>query len=831
MATLSITGPYRSGKSFLANLLMNQMSGFKTGSTVNACTRGLWVWGRPIPLNNGTHMIIMDSEGLGSVEKDRELNIDLKIFTLCVLMSTSIIYNTKHAISEDKIEELANVANLTKRINIQNLDEQNTTNTMANTNANIPTSSFDTSEYFPQLIWVLRDFSLDRGNMSPKEYLESCLKNVEDSQMEGAQGKNLSREIIRRNFKKRDCFTLVIPTTDENKLKNLESETKSTLRQEFMNQIDDLISKVKENIPAKKINNVFLDGEALFGLLQNYIESLNNNENPVILSALENVLLSKAKNISEKNFENFRKIFNDKLENKYPIDLTEVYREFFEAQDVVLPKFCESVNDTLSARQLADYIGKLFTRMRDELDTVLETNKNYYDEWFDQEYDDLKKSLSSGDLNKLEDAKNFFFNFSTELQNGLTKFLEIPNSDFCKNLINILLKILHDFVFEKLRRIGAVISDLQSSSQREINNTIDTLNSTIKRLQDQLSQEKKLFEEKNKEKSELNRSMLELETKYEKLSREFKTKEKEYTNNLSIEVQKYQKLDTYYSTLLKDKDNTIVNLEAKIDRLNKEISELNKEISNKTLELNRENTKLTVELERFKGLEKKGKTDVYDTKNVNLQSLFKTIQNIFMEFKDSVDKLDREKENVFKTKFLELSTKEIESKSRNWIEEIRLFREDQIRAISENYEKSLSKAKDELEETNFALTKANYSLNEEIQLKETYKNKYEDAKKEVQEYINISNYKDSIINTQKEAIKMYEDKIVEYKKSKEDLEISLNQNIVNFKMKEDELDTLMMVIEGILSKRRDKYDHNITRLSNETKKSVESLVKEYKLFK
>jgi hypothetical protein len=45
---------------------------------------------------------------------------------------------------------------------------------------------------------------------------------------------------------------------------------------------------------------------------------------------------------------------------------------------------------------------------------------------------------------------------------------------------------------------------------------------------------------------------------------------------------------------------------------------------------------------------------------------------------------------------------------------------------------------------------------------------------------------------------MYEEKIAEYKKSKEDLEISLNTNIVNFKMKEDELDTLLMVIEGIL---------------------------------
>ena len=45
---------------------------------------------------------------------------------------------------------------------------------------------------------------------------------------------------------------------------------------------------------------------------------------------------------------------------------------------------------------------------------------------------------------------------------------------------------------------------------------------------------------------------------------------------------------------------------------------------------------------------------------------------------------------------------------------------------------------------------------------------------------------------------MYEDKIIEYRKSKEDLEINLNHFIVNYKMKEDELDTLLMVIEGIL---------------------------------
>lgn len=87
---------------------------------------------------------------------------------------------------------------------------------------------------------------------------------------------------------------------------------------------------------------------------------------------------------------------------------------------------------------------------------------------------------------------------------------------------------------------------------------------------------------------------------------------------------------------------------------------------------------------------------------------------------------------------------------------------------------------------------------------------------------------------------MYEDKITEFKKYKEDLEISLSDNIVNYKMKEDELDTLLMIIEGMLvmnmlliiqSRKKDKFDHNISRLSPENRKTVEGLVKEYKVFR
>ena len=98
--------------------------------------------------------------------------------------------------------------------------------------------------------------------------MELCLKNIEDSELEGASDKNMSREIIKRNFRNRDCYTFVVPTTDDQKIKNLENEEKSSLRPEFLKQVDELLKQIRHNVPMKKINNVYLDGEALFGLVQ-----------------------------------------------------------------------------------------------------------------------------------------------------------------------------------------------------------------------------------------------------------------------------------------------------------------------------------------------------------------------------------------------------------------------------------------------------------------------------------------------------------------------------------------------------------------------------------
>ncbi len=60
---------------------------------------------------------VMDSEGLGGVDKNQ--NYDIKIFTLSVLLSSFLIYNQVGVIDEQAITNLSLVTNLAKNIQIQ----------------------------------------------------------------------------------------------------------------------------------------------------------------------------------------------------------------------------------------------------------------------------------------------------------------------------------------------------------------------------------------------------------------------------------------------------------------------------------------------------------------------------------------------------------------------------------------------------------------------------------------------------------------------------------------------------------------------------------------
>ena len=81
-------------------LNLNGNNGFKVSPSVNACTKGLWIWSQPVyNEKENLSIIFMDTEGLDSV--DRNSNTDTKLFTLSVLLSSYFIFNSVGAIDEN----------------------------------------------------------------------------------------------------------------------------------------------------------------------------------------------------------------------------------------------------------------------------------------------------------------------------------------------------------------------------------------------------------------------------------------------------------------------------------------------------------------------------------------------------------------------------------------------------------------------------------------------------------------------------------------------------------------------------------------------------------
>jgi len=97
IGVIAVAGMYRSGKSYLLNrVLLNRSRGFDVGHTINACTKGVWIWGKPVdgftPDGDPIKVLVLDTEGLGAT--DEEQNHDVRIFSLAILLASSFIYNS-----------------------------------------------------------------------------------------------------------------------------------------------------------------------------------------------------------------------------------------------------------------------------------------------------------------------------------------------------------------------------------------------------------------------------------------------------------------------------------------------------------------------------------------------------------------------------------------------------------------------------------------------------------------------------------------------------------------------------------------------------------------
>lgn len=150
---------------------------------------------------------MVDTEGLGAFDETE--NHDVRVFTLAILLSSSFIYNSMGSIDENSLNQLSLVVNLTKNIQLKEMQSQ-------------LQQESDPEEYqriFPSFTWVVRDFSLQLSDengtqISSKEYLESALKEAKGFS-DSVESKNRIRRLLKTFFTERDCCTMVRPLSDE----------------------------------------------------------------------------------------------------------------------------------------------------------------------------------------------------------------------------------------------------------------------------------------------------------------------------------------------------------------------------------------------------------------------------------------------------------------------------------------------------------------------------------------------------------------------------------------------------------------------------------------
>ena len=108
------------------------------------------------------------------------------------------------------------------------------------------------------------------------------LQGLELSNLRSDQAKN--RNEIRRCVKdffggeaNLNCFALVPPHADEQKLENLSELNENELDQVFNAKCQEMITSLKQNSVAKAIGDRHLTGNMLLNLAMEFVDSLNQN--------------------------------------------------------------------------------------------------------------------------------------------------------------------------------------------------------------------------------------------------------------------------------------------------------------------------------------------------------------------------------------------------------------------------------------------------------------------------------------------------------------------------------------------------------------------------
>ncbi|XP_023589148.1 uncharacterized protein LOC101358841 isoform X2 [Trichechus manatus latirostris] len=281
VVVVAIVGLYRTGKSYLMNKLTGKKQGFSMSSTVQGHTKGIWMWCVPHPKKLNLTLVLLDTEGLGDVEKGDNQN-DSWIFALAILLSSTFIYNSMGAINQQAMDQLHYVTELTDRIRTKSSPDKDDVE-----------DSADFVSFFPDFVWTLRDWTLnleaDGQPITADKYLENSLK-LKPGISQKDKNFNLPRLCIQKFFPKKNCFVFH-PPTEWKKLVRLETLLDDDLDPGFIQQVSEFCSYIFSHSKIKILpRGIKVNGPRLESLVLTYVNAINSGDLP----CMENAVLALA---------------------------------------------------------------------------------------------------------------------------------------------------------------------------------------------------------------------------------------------------------------------------------------------------------------------------------------------------------------------------------------------------------------------------------------------------------------------------------------------------------------------------------------------------------
>ena len=832
IAVISIIGPVSSGKSFLATQISDKINnGFEISSSGNkdCCTKGIWVWGKPI-IKDNYYIIILDAQGLRT-DTEENLEYSQKIFALCTLISSIVIYNYKNdenkegnKLSNEVIEQSYELFNkmiqFLPKIKLEDNEELS------------EEMNKITSSHLPEFLWVYRDstttdfnpFSeVEKNFLEKNEYFKTLFKN---------KIKKYSLPIPMEISKMKSNSYLTITEED--------IKSGGPFSQEYKTTFNNLKNKIIHACTPKTIKNLTLNGNLFYGLLQEYASTIFSGDYMFVESPLSNVVFSNLGEITESITETFKEKLEEKNNEVY--DIIQIMKNSFEVfSDGLLNEYQNNfIGKLLHSQFMTEEMNNILSSVSDE---VLDTNIKEKLTQFNDSLKELTQKATEEKTGKIEaipDIKKNLNEFANKIQKEIEENIFKKENEFLNSF-----GFIKDYI---IKCICNKINSYADSIQFYVEHNLQTVESSSKTNEEAFEAK---IQELNEKENELNKLKIEIE----KMKQNMKDKEKEYQKNVLIENKKYINLKEDYEKILQEKNLELKKLEDKNNEINQEIRNIFTERNNKDdlSKIKNENMQLKVDLgikekqinalnSKLKDIEEKKRKQSSIQEEIDnnilkesdipkLKEMFKTINKTITEYSEKINNLEKNKKQVFHDKFIEQNKSDWKKTYNNWNEELNQFKEDHFKTMENNYSQELSELKKEnnnlindlkslfndVNTKNIEIMKLNQKIHSDKEI-------FDIKQKEINEILEKND------KMQKE-MEIFKVRLAETEKQLKTVENNLGTYKYKANMIEEQVDYIIGLITSMMSKNKKLYMSYFNKTQDEYKKIFQEFNKVFNIIK